>query len=248
MNWVVFTKKLPAWVTLVLIAVAVGLSVFFMHQFKDYVSQGLLGDLFHIKLPVAESTSGKVPQHVVDHWYERVVYRDTPPDTVEIVRYEETPVTLDFVQAEIQGDGRVRIEVLVNSHESRVLQGQLAASGSTHIVVNPDSTLSFVTSRFGYDASITGGVSSAGGMLSLETLYANDVPLIHTTLHGPNPSIGYATSNNGWVGLGVSAEVAPFHTPLRLGGGARTDIDDLTDFSFDKVGWFGALTVELWDF
>ncbi len=251
----VLGSRMPVWVVL-LVFLAVLLTGVMCVQHAQDLWSGSSGRIWQrlglnkiLAIPEIVAVASSVPPRVVDHWYERVIYREVDPDTVEIIRYPETPVTVDLVQAEIKEDGRVRIEVLVNATESRVLEGHLAGAGDTHIVVNPeDTTVTFVSNRFGFDAAWTAGLSTCGSMTSLETFYINGIPLLGT-LHGPNPTLGYNAGDElGWLGIGASVDVAPFRTPARLGGGARVSFDDLENFSLPKVGVFGSLTFSLWDF
>lgn len=167
----------------------------------------------------------KGPERVVDHWYERIVYRESSPDTVTVVHYETAPATVAFVGAEIQPGGRVRVEVLVDSTVSHVLEGELAPYGTTHVVVNPDSSLKFVTPRFGLAPGFTAGVNNYGPQVALETFFINDVPILETTVHLPNIVGSYRVINTPeedreiMPGVGASMDIAPFHSPGRVDGG-----------------------------
>ncbi len=191
------------------------------------------------------------PTNYVDRWHEKIRYITQQPDTVTVVVYDQAPPTVSFVKGTISEDGTAFIEVLVNETTSIVLSGQLALSGDTEIIVNPDSTLTFVTQRLGFDPSLAIGYGTSGIQLSFETFYMNNIPLLNTTIHGPNISAALDTeifSDTSYVedclslGTDVSIEVFPFKSPSRVNLGA------MYDFNNHEIVFNAAFTLELYDF
>jgi len=188
------------------------------------------------------------PINYVDRWHEKIVYIEQETDTVTVVVYEYPPPTVRFAGGTVTEDGQVVIEIMVNDTVSVMLEGSLAPSGDTQIVVKPDSTVVFVKRRFGFSSVLTGGISLHGLQGSFETMYMNNVPLIGTTVHGPNLDLVCT-----WdvldgddykllPGSSLSFELSPFKTPGRLSLGALYDIGEA------QLKGNIALVFGLWDF
>jgi len=191
----------------------------------------------HISLPSVDEYPAEpdtiyldVPPLIIDSVVEKIVYIETSPDTVQIIIYKDTPVTLDFVRATISDDGWAEIEILQNDSVAVVLEGQVEYYGDTHIQVNPDSTISFINRRMGCAVGISAGITTIGPDAYVETLYFNDLLGTNTTLHFPN--IGYERDvwgpNEGanYVTITGSVDLDPWHSPLRVHGGAKLDFDN----------------------
>jgi hypothetical protein len=238
-----FLSKLGWPAVLAILVVLLAFPHWFPGWFEHTVA-GSFSDLFHwgdSPIPSSPDTiTVKTPPRIIDHWYERIVYRDQVPDTVTVVQYVTPPTTVDLVGAQVTADGHVLVEVLINDSTAHVLEGDLAPYGDTHVVVNPDETLHFVTSRFGFAPAFTAGVNLYGPEVSLETFYINDIPLLHIPVHLPNIVGTYRVINTEpedrelMPGLGVSADIAPFHSPGRIGGGALYSFSDT-----ELRGYFG---------
>ena len=171
------------------------------------------------------------PPKIIDSFTERIVYRETSPDTVRVIIYETRPATVAFVSATISDNGWATIEIMINDSTAVVLKGRVEYYGNTYIQVNPDSTVSFINPRFGFSPGISAGVTLEGADCYFEPFYWNNALGTGLTLHpltlgyerslwGPNKDSDYGT-------VGVSADINPWHTPLRVHVGGKLDFDDL---------------------
>lgn len=189
------------------------------------------------------------PPKIIDNWVERIVYRETEPDTVRVVIYEERPATVDFVGATVLPKGRVRVEVMERvTNTAFVLEGRLAGAGQTHVVVKPDSTIAFVTPNMGVEFGLIGGANLFGPQAMLEWLYFNDVPILNTTVFFPNIGVTYRTfdvereDRELMPSIDASILISPWQTPGRINfGGAYS-------FGQQKVKPYVGITINLWRF
>lgn len=171
------------------------------------------------------------PPKIIDNVIERIVYRETIPDTVRVIIYETQPATVAFVSATISDDGWATIEIMINDSTAIVLKGPVEYYGDTYIQVNPDSTVSFINPRFGFAPGFSAGVTLDGFDAYFEPFYWNNALGTGVTLHpltlgyerdlwGPNEDTNYGT-------VGVSADISPRHTPLRIHIGGKFAFNDL---------------------
>lgn len=187
------------------------------------------------------------PPLIVDNWLEKIVYIETEPDTVQIIIYEQTPVTLSFVRATISTSGQAYIEILKNDSVAVVLQGPVEFYGDTHIQVNPDSSVSFLNQRMGWAPAIAAGITPIGIGVQLETFYYNNFLGSNIVLHGPN--VGYERSvwgdnvGSDYGTLTVSSDLNPWRSPLRVYAGAKFNFEDIWPPGF-TVG----ISSRLWSF
>lgn len=203
----------------------------FQDRISDHFSRP---DTVYVKPPI----SIQDPTH---HWYTPVTHTELRVDTVTIVRYEQAPPTVRMVSATVVSEGRVRVEVMVNDTESRILEGALVPYGDTHIIVDPDSSIRFVGDRLGVDLILTGGFSNVGPLVSVETGFVNNL-LGMDAVHIPNPVVSYSISKHEFQpGLGLSIDISSFHSPLRVGGGALYSIDNR------KFEPFFSITTSIWN-
>lgn len=197
------------------------------------------------KVRVLDTLLVEGPTHYIDRWHETIVYRESDPDTILYTEYIQAPVTVDLVRAMLINHSTLQVEIMVNDSISVLLGGEVAPYGDTEIIVNPDSTISFVEKRFGLSPHLTIGISSRpAAVASLETFYVNRF-LFFDALHFPNLLLEYKwTDRTWWGGLAISADVSPFNTPLRLGIGYGAPFGQ-GGFLWDQRAWTAIATLNL---
>lgn len=154
-------------------------------------------------------------------------------DTVYVIEYLDPPATVNVSGGTITSSGDVSFEIGYGN-TFRLLDWRTGHYyGSGRIVVPDSNQIEIRYPRIAFEPILSAGLSLNGPGVSIETLHFNNFLTMGTALHFPvlYMETDYATEEFN-VGVGLSLDLFPENTNLRIGGAGTVDLGDLSQRKF----------------